>query len=113
MATETVNPVLKMKVFPKGQVVIPASIREKYNIRIGDQIDFIPSKDGILLKVSSTPDKIETRTDHLFGLFKKQARQRRLAEKEDIDKSTETEFVKEWHEREKGSQKGPGTVSRS
>ena len=98
MTSETAQPVLKMKVFPKGQVVIPASIREKYNIRIGDQIDFIPSKDGILLKVSPAPEKIETRTDYLFGLFKKQARQRKSPGKDDIDKATEAEFVKGWHE---------------
>ena len=30
---------IKMKVFPKGQVVIPVSLRKKYQIEIGDQID--------------------------------------------------------------------------
>jgi len=40
----------KMKVIPKGQVVIPVSLRKKYQIDIGDQIDVVSAPDGILLK---------------------------------------------------------------
>ena len=40
----------KMKVFPKGQVVIPVSLRKKYHIAIGDQIDVVTAPEGILLK---------------------------------------------------------------
>ena len=39
-----------MKVFPKGQIVIPIALRKKYHIEIGDQLDVISSRDGILLK---------------------------------------------------------------
>ena len=41
---------LKRKVFPKGQIVIPAALRKKYHIEIGDHIDVIPKADGILLR---------------------------------------------------------------
>ena len=36
---------IKMKVFPKGQVVIPVSLRKKYQIDIGDRIDVISKSD--------------------------------------------------------------------
>jgi AbrB family looped-hinge helix DNA binding protein len=41
---------IKMKVFPKGQVVIPVSLRKKYQIDIVDRLDVISKSDGILLK---------------------------------------------------------------
>ena len=32
---------IKMKIFPKGQVVIPVELRRKYHIEIGDHINVI------------------------------------------------------------------------
>ena len=58
-----------MKVFPKGQVVIPVSLRKKYQIDIGDQIDVISKSDGILLGLLSKENRQRSLTERLFGIF--------------------------------------------
>ena len=60
----------KMKVFPKGQVVIPVSLRRKYRIDIGDQIDVVSEKEGILLKPLPKQENISSLTEQLCGIFK-------------------------------------------
>jgi AbrB family looped-hinge helix DNA binding protein len=83
---------IKMKVFPKGQVVIPVSLRKEYHIQIGDHIDVVPTEEGILLK--STPGARErgSLTDRLFGLFAPYARKRPELQKEAVIKATEEGF---------------------
>ena len=44
---------IKMKLFPKGQVVIPVELRRKYHLEIGDHINVVSTDQGILLKPSS------------------------------------------------------------
>ena len=34
----------------RGQITIPASIRKKYNIKVGDKLLFEASEDGLFLK---------------------------------------------------------------
>ena len=41
---------IKMKLFPKGQVVIPVELRRKYHLEIGDHINVVSTDQGILLK---------------------------------------------------------------
>ena len=87
---------IKMKVFPKGQIVIPIALRKKYHIEIGDQLDVIPSRDGILLKPVAKENKENSLTNQLFGLFGKYAHQTSNITKKDVIRATETEFVKGW-----------------
>jgi AbrB family looped-hinge helix DNA binding protein len=87
---------MEMKVFPKGQVVIPVALRKKYNIDIGDSIQVIPSENGILLKPKSKTKKPETLTDDLFGIFKNYARSSKKIGKKDILNATENGFIEGW-----------------
>ena len=36
-----------MKITAKGQVTIPKELREKFGLRPGTEVDFIPEEDGI------------------------------------------------------------------
>jgi AbrB family looped-hinge helix DNA binding protein len=87
---------MKMKIFPKGQVVIPIELRRKHHLEIGDQLQVISTDEGILLK--SSPEKRSKRslTDQLFGIFKKEAEIKSTLTKKDIQKATETSFTKGW-----------------
>ena len=87
---------IKMKVFPKGQIVIPIALRKKYHIEIGDQLDVIPSRDGILLKPVPKENKENSLTNQLFGVFGKHAHQTSKITKKNVIRATETEFVKGW-----------------
>ncbi len=49
---------IKLKVGPKGQVVIPKILREAYGIKEGGEIIVIPEKDGLVIKGREDPDKI-------------------------------------------------------
>jgi bifunctional DNA-binding transcriptional regulator/antitoxin component of YhaV-PrlF toxin-antitoxin module len=82
---------LKMKVFQKGQVVIPVSLRKKYLIEIGDLIDVIPSPEGILLKPHLKETGRKSLTDRLFGLFNEYASEKTT--KSNIQKATENGFT--------------------
>ena len=92
------NEIIKMKVFPKGQVVIPVSLRKKYNIDIGDHIQAIPSNDGILLKPPSKTKSTRTLTDSLFGIFEKYGQGKKKASKKDVIRTTENGFIEGWKE---------------
>jgi len=96
MRTTSKETAIKMKVFPKGQVVIPISLRKRYNIDIGDHIDVIPGSNGILLKPGPKVRAKTSFTKQLFGIFDKYAEQKPILDKTKIDKSTEAEFVKGW-----------------
>ena len=87
---------LKMKVFQKGQVVIPISLRKKYQIEIGDQIEIIPDSDGILLKPLPKGETNKSLTDRLFGIFSEYTEGTQKLQKEDIKKATHKGFVEGW-----------------
>ena len=97
METDT-NESIKMKVFPKGQVVIPSSLRKKYHIDIGDQIDVISGPDGILLKPSGKGKKETSLTETLFGIFNKYSLKKQDIGHADISKATEDGFLEGWEE---------------
>lgn len=88
----------KMKVFPKGQVIIPAELRRKYNINIGDRIEFITSQDGILLKPSRQKTNHRSSTDELFGMLRKYVKKMSLPEEDEINEATESGFLEGWKE---------------
>jgi AbrB family looped-hinge helix DNA binding protein len=87
---------IKMKVFPKGQVVIPVSLRKKYQIDIGDRIDVISKSDGILLKPLPKEKIQESLTEKLFGIFSGYVSGKSKITKADIDEATETGFTEGW-----------------
>jgi AbrB family looped-hinge helix DNA binding protein len=89
---QTAKKSIKMKVFPKGQVVIPVSLREKYHIRIGDHVDIVPTQEGILLKSLPCVPEGRSLTDRLFGVFAPYARKRPDLLKEAVVKATEEGF---------------------
>ena len=84
---------IKMKVFPKGQVVIPIDLRKKYNINIGDKIHASPKKDGIFLKPSQEGKIHSSLTDHLFGIFNMYATAKPELTKKEINKVVKREFT--------------------
>ncbi len=87
---------IKMKVFPKGQIVIPVALRKKYHIEIGDRVDFISKADGIFLKPVPKKEKEKSLTEYLFGIFGKYAKGKSKLKKADISRATETGFIQEW-----------------
>ena len=87
---------IKMKVYPKGQVVIPVSLRKKYNIEIGDHIDVITESEGILLKPEIEEQPKTSFTKQLFGIFNDYAKVLPYLNEDTINASTEDEFTKGW-----------------
>jgi len=87
---------IKMKIFPKGQVVIPVELRRKYHIEIGDHINVISTDDGILLKPSSKKPRKISLTNQLSGIFKKYAENKSVITKKDINFAVEKEFSDRW-----------------
>ncbi len=85
-----------MKVFPKGQVVIPAALRKKYQIDIGDHIEAFSKQEGIFLKPAPKNEKKVSKTKQLFGLFNQYALNNQQLSKEKIGKATEAGFNEEW-----------------
>ena len=96
MAEEFKEEAMKLKVFPKGQVVIPVSLRKKYNIVIGDHIDVLTSGNGILLRPSPKTEDTKTTTDSLFGIFKEYVPKKKKLSKNDIQKATRDGFTQGW-----------------
>ena len=88
----------KMKVFPKGQVIIPVELRRKYNINIGDRIEFITFQDGILLKPSRQKEKHQSSTDELFGMLHRYAKNKKFPGKDKVNEATESGFTEGWEE---------------
>ena len=86
----------KMKVFPKGQVVIPVSLRKKYQINIGDQIDVVSAPNGILLKPLLKEGHRRSLTEKLFGIFSRHAIGKSKPTKKDIENATEKGFTEGW-----------------
>jgi len=95
---KTIKEPFKMKVFPKGQVVIPITLRKKYQIAIGDQIEIIPESNGILLQSTPKEETDSSLTDRLFGIFSIYAVKKQTLQKKDIQKATYKGFVEEWAE---------------
>lgn len=87
-----------MKIFQKGQVVIPADLRRRYNINTGDQIEFLTLQDGILLKPFKHRPKDRTLTEELFGMLSSYAAKGNLPDKETVEKTTESGFLTGWSE---------------
>lgn len=92
----TLKESMKMKVFPKGQIVIPVALRKKYHIEIGDRVDIISKANGIFLKPVPKKETKKSLTDSLFGMFGKYAKGKPELKKADINRATEAGFIREW-----------------
>ena len=77
---------MEVKVFNKGQVVIPAFLRKKYNINIGEKVKIIEEKDGIKIIPARNPKSIL----EFAGIFSKKGSGKQYSE---IEKITEKEFI--------------------
>ena len=88
----------KMKVFPKGQVIIPVELRRKFNINIGDRIEFITFQDGILLKPSRQKTNHRSSTDELYGMLCGFAKNKNFPEEDKVNEVTESGFAEGWTE---------------
>jgi AbrB family looped-hinge helix DNA binding protein len=86
------------KIFPKGQVVIPAAVRKKYKIEIGDQIMFTLSNDGIMLKPVPATHSKGSLTEKLFGIYASHRTSQEKLSAEEITMATEAGFTKKWRE---------------
>ncbi len=86
----------RMKVFPKGQVVIPVALRKKYRIEIGDQIEVVADKMGILLKTLPKSESTNTLTDQLYGIFAKFSKGKKALSQNDIQHATKIGFGEGW-----------------
>ena len=75
------------KIFNKGQVVIPAILRKKLNIKVGSRVNITEEKDGIKI----TPIKQNEPIANLAGIFSEYAS--RKIDDNQINKITESEFV--------------------
>lgn len=49
---------LKVKVGPKGQVVIPKVLREAYSIKEGGYVIIEPLEDGLMLRGAESPEEM-------------------------------------------------------
>ncbi len=78
------------KVFNKGQVVIPAALRKKFGIMMGERVNIVVEEDGI--KIMPVKKKVDVK--ELFGIFHKYAKGKPFLTEEEIEKATEEGFVK-------------------
>jgi len=56
-----------MRVGEKGQVVIPKRLRDEYGIRKHSDVEFVPRKDGILIRKRTTGVHP---VDEVYGIVK-------------------------------------------
>ena len=73
----------------KGQITIPAMVREQLGLKTGDRVDFALTQDG---RVTMTPQR--TRFEELRGLLRKASR-RRVSVRE-MDRGIERAVAERW-----------------
>jgi len=96
MDNATSDPVT-MKVFQKGQLVIPVALRKKYGIEVGNHVEIIETPEGILIKAKPQKDHKKSLTQKLHGIFSDVASQRPNLKKNDISKATEFGYIEGWN----------------
>ncbi|MBC8322434.1 MAG: AbrB/MazE/SpoVT family DNA-binding domain-containing protein [Candidatus Marinimicrobia bacterium] len=79
---------MKMKIHNKGQVVLPAKIRKKFHLEIGDDVNVTYDNEGIHL-YPVTEESIE-----LKGSIKEEYLKYRFPSEDEINKATIEGFVK-------------------
>lgn len=77
---------VKGKVGPKGQVVMPKELREKFKISPGDEVSFDATEDAIIVHPPRDPGEL---VDELLGLVKGK---KRLPKRVDWDELYYSQF---------------------
>jgi len=73
-----------MKVFNKGQVVIPAAIRKEFDIEIGDMLEVIADRKEKCVKLKRAE---EMKSKKLAGSLSKYNRRKRFPSKAEMKKA--------------------------
>ena len=60
-----------MKIGERGQITIPKSIREKYGFLPQIEVDFVPQKNGVLIRKKT---KHVSPVDQVYGILQKNVR---------------------------------------
>lgn len=64
----------KIKVDPKGRIMIPSDVRERMKIREGTEVNIIPKEDYIILCKSSSASEFKDASSRLAQQIAKQRR---------------------------------------
>ena len=81
-----------MKVFNKGQVVIPVAIRKEFGIEIGDMLDVVADRKGKCVKLKKVG---EMKSQKLAGSLSKYNRRKRFPSRKEMKKALEEGIVRE------------------
>ena len=73
-----------MKVFNKGQVVIPAAIRKEFGIEIGDMLDVVADRKEKCVKLKRAG---EMKSKKLAGSLSRYNRRKRFPSRKEIKKA--------------------------
>jgi len=73
-----------MKVFNKGQVVIPAAIRKEFNIEIGDMLEVVVDRKEECIKLKRAD---EMKSKELAGSLSKYNRRKRFPSRAEMKKA--------------------------
>ena len=77
---------MKAKIYPKGQIVIPAILRQKYGLEIGESVEILPEEGYLKIK--------RVKTNNLMNLAGVVKSKKPLPSKKDIHKIVEDSAVK-------------------
>ena len=81
-----------MKVFNKGQVVIPVAIRKEMGIEIGDMLDVVVDGKEKCLKLKKAGDM---KSQKLAGSLSKYKRRKKFPSRKEMKKALEEGIVRE------------------
>ena len=81
-----------MKVFNKGQVVIPVAIRKEFGIEIGDMLDVVVDAKEKCVKLKKAGD---LKSQKLAGSLAKYNRRKRFPSRKEMKKALEEGIVRE------------------
>jgi AbrB family looped-hinge helix DNA binding protein len=81
-----------MKVFNKGQVVIPVAIRKEIGIEIGDMLDVVVDGKENCVKLKKAGDM---KSQKLAGSLAKYNRRKRFPSRKEMEKALEEGIVRE------------------
>jgi len=57
-----------MKISDRGQITIPKALRDRFGLQMNVEVEFLPTKDGVLLQKRS---RRKHPVDQVFGILNK------------------------------------------
>ena len=81
-----------MKVFNKGQVVIPVAVRKEFGIEIGDMLDVVADRDENCIRLKRV-DGMESKK--LAGSLAKYSRRKKFPSRHEIKKTLVEGIIRE------------------